>query len=233
MQTKILIGLLIIFFVFGCTQTTINNPPTNGTNTGRVVFAITDAAVDMQSVTSVKVVIDSVRVHSEADGWITVSSTPQTFDLLELKAQGQQALLADTQLKEGTYNQLRLDISSVIVTDENGDHSAKLPSGELKINTDLIVKADSTSTANFDFIADESLHTTGQAEYVMTPVVQCETRSNAQVTVQSNSTIQINGGKVDSNIKIGMDVTGNVGVNNIVPSNANVSVVGDVITIIG
>ena len=61
-----------------------------------------------------------MKIHSETDGWIDVTNTKQEYDLLKLKAEDKQALLADAQLKEGNYNQLRLDISKVIVTDSTG-----------------------------------------------------------------------------------------------------------------
>src|SRR3989338_4977115 len=198
--------------------------PVMGEKEGRVVFTITDAAADMGAVTSVMVTVDSVRVHSAAEGWITVSSEPQTFDLLKLKAEGSQELLADVTLEEGTYQQLRLDISKVVVADAEGEHEAKLPSGELKIVGDLEVKADSTSTATFDFIADESLHVTGNGEYILAPVVQLETKTDAEVEVKANQKVEIKAGKVKTNIKVGMDAEGNVGAGVGIPAKAKVSI---------
>lgn len=192
----------------GCTA----NQQSASTQDGRAVFAITDAAADMKTVTSVKVTVDSVKIHSETDGWIDVTNTKQEYDLLKLKAEDKQALLADAQLKEGNYNQLRLDISKVIVTDSTGDHEAKLPSGELKINGELTVKANTTSTATFDFILDESLHMTGNGKYILAPVIQLETREDAEVNVNDDNKVEIKSGKVKTNVKVGMDVKGDVGI---------------------
>jgi len=179
---------------------------------GRAVFTITDAAANMQSVTSVKVTVDSVRVHSAAKGWVTVSSSAKTYDLLQLKASATQEILADAKLDADTYQQVRLDISKVVVVDASGEHEAKLPSGELKIVGQLVVEADSTSTATFDFIADESLHVTGKGEYIMTPVIQLETKTNAEVEVKAGNKVEIRGGNVKTNVKVSMDIAGNVGV---------------------
>lgn len=179
---------------------------------GRAVFTITDAAANMGAVTSIKVTVDSVQAHSATEGWATVSSQTQTFDLLQLKAQGTQALLADINLKAGTYEQVRLDISKVIVTDASGDHEAKLPSGELKIIGDLTVNANSTSTATFDFIADESLHVTGKGEYILAPVVKLETRENADVDTSSRADVKVRNGRVKTNVKVGMNERGEVGI---------------------
>ncbi|MBI2542239.1 DUF4382 domain-containing protein [Candidatus Woesearchaeota archaeon] len=191
---------------------------------GRAVFAITDAAADMGTVTSVKITVDSVQVHSATKGWIEVSSTPKTYDLLELKAEGKHELLADFELDEGTYGQLRMDISNVVVTDANGQQEAKLPSGELKINGNLVVDANSTSTATFDFIADESLHITGNGKYIMAPVVQLETREDADANVKSGNEVEIKGGKIKTNVKVGMDAKGNVGAGLGIPADIEISI---------
>lgn len=222
------IGLVLVMLIGACTSTVQSGYSPSGTSggtqqtsQGQAVFAVKDAAADMGTVTSVKVTVDSVQVHSSTEGWVTASSTQKTYDLLQLKAQGKQELLANAQLKNGNYDQLRLDISNVVVTDANGSHEAKLPSGVLKINGNLVVKENSTSTATFDFIADESLHVTGNGKYIMAPVVQMETRQDADVNIGSNNNVEIKGGHVNTNVKVRMGLDGNVGVNTRVPSDAN------------
>jgi len=202
---KTIIGLLFLFILAACVQTQAPS------DSGRAVFTITDAAANMGAVTSVKVTVDSVQVHSSTEGWVTVSGATQTFDLLQLRAQGTQALLADVNLKAGTYEQVRLDVSKVIVTDATGDHEAKLPSGDLKIIGDLTVSANSTSTATFDFIANESLHVTGNGEYILAPVVNLETKENADVDASSKSDVKIKSGRTKTKVKVGMDENGEVG----------------------
>src|SRR3989344_5258267 len=112
---NIFLSLVLIILIIGCTT---NVDSQTSQDKGRVVFTITDAAADMGAVTSVKVKVESVKVHSEIEGWVDVTTTPQEYDLLQLKAENTQALLADVQLKYGEYNQLRLDISKVIVRSE-------------------------------------------------------------------------------------------------------------------
>lgn len=224
--------LVVLLLTGGCTSTNVTvNPPGNATATGRAVFVITDAAANMGTVSSVAVTVDSVQVHSASEGWVTVSSTPRTYDLLQLKAGNDMALLADVDLKEGAYEQARLDISSVIVTDAKGTHEAKLPSNELEIVGRLEVDANTTSTAKFDFIADESLHVTGKGEYVMAPVVQMETRQDADVEINSNSDVEVTGGVVTTNTKVGMDISGNVGVGLGIKANQNLDIEGGKIKI--
>ncbi len=200
---SIILTLAVLFLAIACA-------PAAGL--GRAVFTITDAAANIGSVTSIKVTIDSVQVHSAEEGWVTVSSKTQTFDLLKLKASGTQALLADLSLKPGTYEQVRLEVTKVVVTDSTGDHTAKLPSGDLKIVGELKVNANSTSTAKFDFLADESLHVTGKGEYILAPVVHLETKEDVDVDDHDEEDVKVEHGKVHTDEEVGMDEEGNVGI---------------------
>lgn len=231
-----LLGIVVAsLFLAGCVQT--NNPDTNyqqgqeAQSQGRVVFAIKDAAANMDTVSKVEVTIESVEVHSATEGWVTLSSTQTTFDLLKLKNEGSAALLADANLSPGTYQQLRLDISNVIVTDANGTHEAKLPSNEFKTAGELVIESNSTSTVTLDFLADQSLHVTGNGEYIMAPVVQVETRKDTTVIVQGDNTVHINGGSVVTNIRTGMGADGMVRINSNIPFDANLTIEGNTIQI--
>ncbi len=225
---KLFLGIVLVLLLVACApkETPQEQPAAMEEKTGRAVFTITDAAANMSAVTSVKVTVDSVKVHSSTEGWVTVSSQPKTYDLLKLKTEGSQELLADVQLKEGTYQQVRLDVSKVVVTDASGEHEAKLPSGELKIVGELVVKANSTSTATFDFIADESLHITGKGEYILAPVVKLETQEDAEVEVDAESKVKINKGRVKTSVKVGMDAEGNVGIGLEIKRGLNLSIEG-------
>ena len=237
---KLVIGIVLIFvlvFMAACAPSAstlkpaIGERPVSSGQTGqqaaekegRVVFTITDAAADMGAVTKVMLTVDDVQVHSETEGWVTVSSTPTTVDLLKLKAEGSQELLADAKLKEGDYQHLRLDISKIVVVDAAGEHEAKLPSGELKFVGGFTVTENSISTAKFDFVADESLHTTGKGEYILAPVVQLETRENADVVIKADEKVEVKNGNVKTNTKVGMDIDGKVGVGVSIAKNAKLS----------
>ena len=231
MSAKLLLVMALIMpiLLLGCIQNGSqvqggNQQPSYSGGNGRVVLGITDAAANMGSVSSVMVTIDSVQVQSASQGWVTLSSTPTTYDLMKLKADGSTALLADAQVPEGNYSQIRLHISQVTVTDASGTHEAKLPSGELKIVGGIGVKANTTATATFDFIADESLHTTGNGQYILAPVIQVETRDDARAEVSGDGRVSINGGRIRSSSKVGMDINGNVGAGLGIASDANLSI---------
>ncbi|MFH0971382.1 MAG: DUF4382 domain-containing protein [Candidatus Micrarchaeota archaeon] len=229
MDKNVLFGLFALFaivFLAGCTQQGNNaNPPGIAQETtGRAVFTLTDAAPDMGTIGSIKITVDSVSVQDANGSWVVVSSSPQTYDLLQLKASGGEALLADMQLKPGAYGQFRLMISKVMVTDAEGEKEAKLPSGELKIVGGLAVVANTTSAVKFDFVADESLHVTGNGEYILAPVVKLETRENAEVDANDTKDVKVRGGKVRANVEVGMDIDGNVGVGKRIPKEADVEI---------
>jgi hypothetical protein len=193
-------------------------------NKGRVVFAITDDAKNLEGVSQIMITVDTIEAHSTTDAWVALSNTQKTYDLLELKSQSKLEVVSDTEVAAGTYDQVRMHISKVVVVDAQGEHEAKLPSNELKINTDLEVKEDATATATFDFIADESLHITGNGMYILAPVVQVETRSNTDVEVDADNTLTINGGTVKQNKKVGMDAEGNVDVGLTIPASATLDI---------
>lgn len=177
--------------------------------TGRVVFSVTDAAVDMKNVSEININIRQLDVHSAASGWITVSTSPQSYDLLELNASGEWKLLAEAELPAGSYDQVKLTVDDALITTKAGVvEETKMPSNELVLRTTFVVKEDQSTSVNFDFLADQSLHVAQNGEYVFAPVVKTETRSSANVAVAANGTVSITGGVVDSDNTLGMDLDG-------------------------
>lgn len=179
---------------------------------GNVVVGITDAAASLQNVTSIMITVDKVEVQNATgtQEWITVSSGSKQYDLVQLKQSGAVALLADISLPVGTYNQIRLTISKVLVTASGTTQEAKLPSGTLKIVGRIVVEEGKTATAVLDFKADKSLHVTGNGKFILAPVVNLQTRSDATVNKQSDNTVKIDGGKSEDNVNVGMDEQGNI-----------------------
>ena len=196
-------------------------------NTGRVVFAITDLAADMGNITAINITIDSIIIHNtQNDSWINISVQQKVVDLLQLKSQNMNALLHEYYLPEGRYNQIRLDISRVVVDAWSGNKVAKLPSNQLKINIDLEVKELTTSSILFDFVADKSLHTTGTGNsgtYIFAPVVKLTVKEETTIEVVGER-VNIYGGKTKTDIEIGMDERGNVGPDRKIEPNTKMSI---------
>jgi cytoskeletal protein RodZ len=197
------------------TPTTQNTTSTNNTSSadGRVVFTVTDAALDMSTISAIDMTVSTVQVHNEADGWVQVSNVTHTYNLLELDAKNESKIIADIKAKADTYDQVRLAVDKIVVRTKDGaSKEAKLPSGDIKILTNLVVKGGSTSTVSFDFLADKSLRMTGDGQYVFAPVIKAETRSDATVAISGN-TVVTTGGKVDTDVAVGMDIDGSIKLN--------------------
>lgn len=191
----------------GITQTNQNQTTANGT----LYVTLTDATADMTGITAVNMTVDKVEVFSgSAQAWTTLSQSTQTFNLLDLKARGQAALLAQVNVPADTYSQVRLHVAKILVTEYGKVKEAKMPSGELKIMTNVKVNDSSSSVAKFDVMADKSMHKTGSGEFIFAPVVKFDSSSNASVNVDSNNMVTASGGNVDSSVNAGMDVDGSM-----------------------
>ncbi|MBI4225050.1 MAG: DUF4382 domain-containing protein [Candidatus Sungbacteria bacterium] len=181
---------------------------------GRVVFMVKDAVTgSMQEVSAVLITVDKVEVQSATQGWITVSTAQKQYDLLKLKQSGSAALLADVNLPADIYNQIRLNIRTVEVRTSNTMQEAKLPSHTLKIIGNITVGAGKTSTVTIDFLADKSLHLTGNGTFIMAPVVKFESRTGANAEVKADESVAVSGGRVDTERESGMDEKGEMRAN--------------------
>ncbi|OGZ64025.1 MAG: hypothetical protein A3A98_03710 [Candidatus Staskawiczbacteria bacterium RIFCSPLOWO2_01_FULL_40_39] len=204
---------------------------TNGTEQGKMILGITDAAASMENISSVWLTVNKVEIHDETKGWIVVSNETKQYDLLALKQSGAIALLATADIDAGTYNQVRIMVSKVVVVENGVEKEAKLPSKELKIVGRFVVNEDKTSTAVFDFLADKSLHVTGNGKIIFAPVIKLDSKSNADVQVKTNSEVTINGGRKEDEKTVGMDEKGELKVNFILDTKDGVDILGDVIKI--
>ncbi|OHA71927.1 MAG: hypothetical protein A3A27_02715 [Candidatus Wildermuthbacteria bacterium RIFCSPLOWO2_01_FULL_47_18] len=230
----VLVGALLIVVAGGLYAyfKGASNPENQQALKGNVIFGITDQAVSLSGIESIKATIDKVQAHQEGDGWLTVSEGPREFNLLDLKARGAIELLAQAQLPEREYNQIRPEISKVLITKANGQtQEAKLPSGDLKLVGKIVVQANKTSSIVVDFLADESLHVTGSGKFIFSPVVKLETRSNASVQV-SGKDVAVAGGVVETDVNLGMDENGETKEGFALGAHAKLELMEDVIRII-
>ncbi len=133
-------------------------------DTGTLSVLLTDAPFPTDLVESAYVTIDSVVIHAmHIDEFITLSSDPAEYDLMELR-NGETALLADLDIPTGEYNQIRLlvnDDSARVVLKEGPTLPLTVPSGEksgLKINIlpHLSIGAGTTGEVLLDFDVSKS-----------------------------------------------------------------------------
>jgi hypothetical protein len=133
---------------------------------GRLNIQITDAPFPFDLVSTADVTIDRIEVHvsdspSQASGWMTLSETPQTFNLLDLQG-GVTATLLNASLPAGTYGQIRLHVASATVTlTDDRQFDLNVPSGDpsgIKINPSpqIVVEGGLTTDLILDFDVGQS-----------------------------------------------------------------------------
>src|SRR6185503_6887074 len=195
--TWVIVGVLVVLGAWflvsrGGSNGNDQTGDTQSMTEGRVVFSVTDAAANMGAVSEVTMKISKVEMHSAAKGWVEVSAEPKSFNLLTLNVSKETELLADIKVSEGVYDQVKLTVDSVVVKMKDGStKDAKLPSGELKLNTTVMVTADKTASVHIDVLADKSLHVTGNGKYIFAPVVNVESKSETQVSVDATGKVII------------------------------------------
>lgn len=143
--------------------------------TGRVIVHLTDAPLD--EFAEVNVTISRVELIGAdgTDGHV-LSDEEQVFDLLTLQ-NGITAQLADQEIPEGTYAQLRLIVADEADVLLNGGSRVLIPSGQqtgIKVTFPAFTIAEGDLVElTADFEVNESFVKAGQADfYIFTPVIK-------------------------------------------------------------
>jgi len=148
--------------------------PTSSGAQGTVRIQITDApgAYD-----AVNLVIEEVSIHRDLPdsiaGWEVLSSTPGTYDLMQLR-NGVFATLGQAMVPAGHYTQVRLKLgagSNLVV--DGVTHPLVVPSGMqsgYKLISGFDVPANRLIDLALDFDAARSIHLTGSGKYMLRPV---------------------------------------------------------------
>lgn len=208
----VIIGaLVVVLIIMGVMSfqnaSTSQGEPSEGE--GRVYFSITDDTADIQSVNEIEMEIEEIEVRNQAQSWTTISSNSKTYPLLALKANGKIELYNANNIDVGVYDQVRITLGDVVVDSETeGRVDATLPSEEITFDVNVVVNDGADTHVTLDFIADQSLHTTTEGEFLFAPVVEVESRSNTQVEVGSDNAVTVSGGAVDSQVSVGVDIDG-------------------------
>jgi hypothetical protein len=214
-------------------SSTYNTTGTQNQAKGTMVLSVTDAAASMKNVSEVTMVVDKVDVYSNTQGWVTVSQTPQTFNLLELKSKNQAKLLVQADVPTDTYSQIKFHVSQLAVTESGVVKNAVLPSNDFNLSANVTVAPNVDASATFDIMADKSLHKTAKGDFVFAPVVTFNSSSNANVQVDANNVVTISGGTANPSVNAGMDVDGTVKANFQIDPSAKLDVNGGVVQVLG
>ncbi|MBI2866929.1 MAG: DUF4382 domain-containing protein [Chloroflexi bacterium] len=134
------------------------------------IFAIDPPA---PPVDQVLVEVAGVEAHLIGEGqgrWITISQTPQTFDLLRIAEV--RSFLAEQSIPSGSYTRLRFTITQATVLVNGVEHPVRVPSGQVSLVRPFIVEEGKTTVLLLDFDGERSLRMAGQDGYILTPIVQ-------------------------------------------------------------
>ena len=119
---------------------------------------------------AVYVTVSSVMLHSKSGGWVTVSNSSVTVELTSSPQ-----LLASATIPAGNYTEIRMVISSAEVTVGPVNVTASVPSGVLKVP---IVRGGlrvaGGSTAKLEILIGPHVISTGNGQYLLSPVVTAE-----------------------------------------------------------
>ncbi len=171
-----IVGLLALA---GCSaQRTLPTTPGGHGTAGaawNVRIQITDSPAAFDAV---NLVVNEVAIHRDSPdslaGWEILSSTPGTFDLMQLR-NGVFATLGQAMVAPGTYTQIRLKLgagSNIVV--DGVMHPLVVPSGMqsgYKLIGTFVVPPDQMLDLALDFDAARSIVVTGHGRYMLKPVV--------------------------------------------------------------
>lgn len=167
MKGKIIVSIMLISLLLflGCTQPPA--PPT-GEGKGTLVLKVTDKKIE--GLEALNITVSGIELHKADDdgNWIVFSEEEQTFDLVQLHHVTD--VLGETELDEGKYTQIRLDITDAEATIDGEVVSVMVPSDKLKLTHNFDIVAD----AETELILDFSLESLTQAndKYILNPVVK-------------------------------------------------------------
>jgi hypothetical protein len=148
--------------------------------TGHLEVHLTDAPIDMTTVSNVYVNIVGVIVYpgvAEINGIDTtpihLKTFPDKFDLLTLTG-GATALLAEGTIPEGFYQRIRMEISSATLIFKDGtQESLKIESDKVDVPIPFELRVDDVMAVllDFDAAASVQVNETSSDKYILRPVV--------------------------------------------------------------
>jgi len=198
---------------------------------GRLVFSITDEAVKLDNAQSVLFNINRVEAFNAQRGWVVISSTPQTFDLIQLKKDGRFVLLSDRQVVFGDYTQVRLVIGTVVVLKDGVAHDAKVLNKDLRLTTNFSVARGGISAVTVDVLGDKSLHRTVSGKYIFAPVLNLKTYDRVDSVQIANKKVELIGGNIKYNSTIGVDENGDLKIGYEINSAATLELQGNTLVV--
>lgn len=168
MRVCLILSLLTFFF-----QSCKKDDPA-GSGKAQLRVYLTDDPADYEEV---NIDVQSVEIHSNTQGWQTLSTIVGIYNLLDL-TNGIDTLIALDSLSSGTISQVRLNLGSNNTIKINGViHPLDIPSGStsgLKINVHQPINPGGNYVLLLDFDAGHSIVEQGNNQFKLKPVLRGE-----------------------------------------------------------
>ncbi len=180
---KVIVIIIIVGAIAGVFLA--NSYLQDGGDQGELVMQITDAPPEL-NIENVFVTISEVKVHkadenagenlgenAEEDGngeWFTVNDNEQQFDLKAIENVSE--FLGSATLEAGKYTQIRLKVENSSLISDGELYQLTIPSNSQKLVNAFNIEGNETTILTLDFDAEESIHKTGNNNYIMRPTIK-------------------------------------------------------------
>ena len=152
----------------------------NGCSTNRAGnFRIYLTDQPIPNAEKILVTISEIRVQKKQEAFITVCRETQEHDLLQL--QNKEELILDTELEEGMYTQIRLDVTNGQVVINGISHAMIVPSSEVKIPVVFNILRSGVTEIVLDFEPEHSIEVVKAGlsdQYILRPVIRVKSIKN-------------------------------------------------------
>jgi len=166
MRKLILFAISIALLLSGCVSSD---------RTGNFQIYLKDQPIDIDNAEEILVTISEISIQKAEEGFLTVWTGPEEYDLLKLRNKEEKIL--EITLAEGTYTQIRLVVTEGQIVIAGESHEMKIPSSEVKIPLVFNIIEGGETIILLDFEAEYSIHVVnaGQSEqYILRPVIRVE-----------------------------------------------------------
>jgi hypothetical protein len=208
------ISIIFLALVAGFIISCQNDEGLDSNGKGTVKILLTDAPFPSDQVAEANITIDKIEINKTGDSaqFIVLSEAEMTFNLLDLR-NGITTELAEVELEDGTYNQIRMHIvdANIVLNDEASSvFNLKIPGGtssglKIIIKNGLVVADGSLSSVLLDFDVSQSFIVQGNPKtkagikgFIFKPVVR--------------AVVEAETGSIEGNVSVGdsIDIAGAV-----------------------
>ena len=213
-----ILALLAVVFFIGCKVSFF--VAFNG-GSSFLFVRITDAKPVLPSETeAVFVTFEELSVHKEGGEWISLAlvRTPFAIDLLDFHSGKTTELVWPVRLEPGTYDRIKLSISSAAVLRDGSFYSVAIPSGTLVIEIDFFFDLEDGRTMDLtiDFDLSQSLKlfkTPVASSYRLKPVLhinQTETAATIHGEISAETFAEYDSREATVSLFVDKDLSGDL-----------------------